>query len=316
VVNAGAVDGSVATQQELPLLVPTSSATVNVNGRCMLRAEGEQRVVLVAGLAIHHYSVDDAVANAYAMVLLFDTGFATQKEIAFAFGCSERTVRRHQERYAEGGMTALAARSGWRTGRRRIAHRRRCDIERLNAEGLSNREIARRLGVNEKSIRKQVGPREPTTRQEVLALATSAGQCSMTVAASAGENRSENLEPGAVPAAPAPPLPNDLTNEEPEPIAMSLDLDPSNRIWDRLLACFGLLDDAQPVFGDAKAVPGAGIAVIRFMPHIRHRCRSNDGETIRSGAGRAIHQVHRGSPRWHPRVRPRWPTEWASRQTR
>jgi prepilin-type processing-associated H-X9-DG protein len=40
---------------------------------------------------------------------------------------------------------------------------------------------------------------------------------------------------------------------------MSLDLDPSNRIWDRLLACFGLLDDAQPVFGDAKAVPGAGV---------------------------------------------------------
>jgi hypothetical protein len=81
----------------------------------------------------------------------------------------------------------------------------------------------------------------------------------MTVAASASENRSENLEPCAVPAAPAPPLPNDLTNEEPEPIAMSLDVDPANRIWDRLLACFGLLDDAQPVFGDAQAVAGAGV---------------------------------------------------------
>ena len=42
-------------------------------------------------------------------------------------------------------------------------------------------------------------------------------------------------------------------------MAMSLDMDPTNRTWDRLLACFGLLDDAQPVFGDAKAVPGAGV---------------------------------------------------------
>jgi hypothetical protein len=40
---------------------------------------------------------------------------------------------------------------------------------------------------------------------------------------------------------------------------MSLDVDPMNRTWDRLLACFGLLDDAAPMFGNAKAVPGAAV---------------------------------------------------------
>ena len=42
---------------------------------------------------------------------------------------------------------------------------------------------------------------------------------------------------------------------------MSLDSDPANRVWDRLLACFGLLDDAAPVFGNGKAVPGAAVLV-------------------------------------------------------
>ena len=40
---------------------------------------------------------------------------------------------------------------------------------------------------------------------------------------------------------------------------MSLDVDPTNRVGDRLLACLGLLDDAAPVFGEAKAVPSAGV---------------------------------------------------------
>ena len=170
VADAGAVDASVAAQQDLPLPVPPSSATVHINGRCVLQAAGDQRVILVAGLPVHHYSIDDAVAEAYGMVLLFDSGFATHREIAVAFGCSERTVRRHQQRYADGGMTALATRSGWQAGRRRIARKRRCLIEKLSAEGVSNREIARRLGVNEKAIRKQIGPVDRGTQQQLLPL--------------------------------------------------------------------------------------------------------------------------------------------------
>ncbi|MBI3108207.1 MAG: helix-turn-helix domain-containing protein, partial [Candidatus Rokubacteria bacterium] len=112
------------TQQDLPLPAPVSSGTTVVNGRCTLRAEGEHRVVVVAGLPVHHYSANDAVAEAYALVMLVDGGDATQKEAAVAFGCSERTVRRHQDRYADGGMTALATRSGWRPGRRRIPAKR------------------------------------------------------------------------------------------------------------------------------------------------------------------------------------------------
>lgn len=111
-----------AAQRDLPLPASVPSATVVINGRCTLRIDGEHRVVVVAGLPVHHYSANDAVAEAYSMVVLADRGFATQTEVARAFRCSERTVRRHQQRYADGGMTALATRSGWRPGRGEREH--------------------------------------------------------------------------------------------------------------------------------------------------------------------------------------------------
>lgn len=78
-------------QPDLPLPAPAPSGSIAINARCLLRAEGEQRVVLVAGLPVHHYRVDDAVAEAYAMVLVVDGAYATQQEVAVAFGCSART---------------------------------------------------------------------------------------------------------------------------------------------------------------------------------------------------------------------------------
>lgn len=252
-----------ATQQDLPLPVPVASGTTVVNGRCTVRAEGEHRVVVVAGLPVHHYSANDAVAAAYALVMLVDGGYATQKEVAVAFGCSERTVRRHRDRYADGGMPALATRSGWRPGRRRIPAKRARIIERLAAEGVSKREIARRLGVTENAIREQVGPSAPRAQQPVLPLPSFSERAEPSAAAptESPDRSSAPVEPAATAVDEAPPSasPDGPEVEEPESVAMSLDVDPSNRVWDRLLACFGYLDDAMPIFADAKAVPGAGV---------------------------------------------------------
>jgi transposase len=240
-----------ATQQDLPLSHPVSSGTIVINGRCTLRAEGDHRVVVVAGLPIHHYSASDAVAEAYAMVLLVDAGYATQCEVAAAFQKSERTVRRHQERYHDGGMAALATRSGWRRGRRRISAKRLRIIEDLKAEGLSNVVIAQRLGVTEKAIRKVVGPSERQAQQELNLPAVST-VTSATPAERPGLQAEEAAEA-------APRTCADAAEDGEPSVGMSLDVDPMNRTWDRLLACFGLLDDAAPMFGNAKAVPGAAV---------------------------------------------------------
>lgn len=280
-----------ATQQELPLAAPVSSGPLSINARCALRSEGEHRVVVVAGLPVHHYSVHDAVAEAYAMVLLADAGYATQREVAAAFGCSERTLRRHQERYHDGGMAALATRSGWRPGRRRVPTKRLRIIEGLQAEGISNREIARRMGVTEKAIRRQVGPSERCTQQQSLPLDTenTGGPASAMSTATFAAEPLEQAPPSPMGQAlplvspeqktPPPASPDQAVSAEPEPVAMSLDSDPANRVWDRLLACFGLLDDAAPVFGNGKAVPGA--AVLGAVPVL-----------VASGVFRIAHKVY------------------------
>jgi transposase len=206
----------------------------------MLRMADDQRVVVVAGMPLHPYNAEDKVAEAYAMVFLADSGFARQNEIAKGFGCSERTVRRYQRRYARGGMEALATRSGWRPGRRRIANKRLQVIRRLKADGLSNCEIAKRLGVTEKAIRKQVGPAEPPV-QEVLPLPPKEDTSKQTAEA--------EEQPGGR-----------CQQEEPsEPVPMSFDSNPMDRTFDRLLARLGLLDDAAPLFDEASAVSGAGV---------------------------------------------------------
>src|SRR3974390_2997552 len=113
-----------SAQQGLALPLPAASNTVVINARCSLRIDADQRVIVVAGLPVHHYRAEDAVAEAYAMVFLVESGFAQQTEVARAFARSERTVRRYQERYAQGGMASLGRAAGWRRGRRRVRGKR------------------------------------------------------------------------------------------------------------------------------------------------------------------------------------------------
>jgi winged helix-turn helix protein len=61
------------------------------------------RVVLIAGAAIAHCAVGDAMAEAHAIVSLIERGWADQNDVARASGRSERSVRRYQRRFEEGG---------------------------------------------------------------------------------------------------------------------------------------------------------------------------------------------------------------------
>jgi len=251
------------TQTTLALSLPAASDTVFINARCTLRVEADERVIVVAGLPVHHYRAEDAVAEAYAMVFLVDSGFAQQREVARAFRRSVRTVRRYQARYAQGGMAALGRESGWRRGRRRVKGRRLRSIEQLKSEGLSNRAIAQRLGVSETAIRKLVGPSKAPEIVE-LALASTLSEQSSEPSPSRGSgtqprearvdhascSRTALASDGAVMLEPA---------DDGEPVPMSLDRDASNRTFDRQLAYLGLLDDAAPLFRDGSKVPGVGV---------------------------------------------------------
>ncbi|MGC2410066.1 MAG: helix-turn-helix domain-containing protein, partial [Methyloceanibacter sp.] len=252
------------TQLALALPALASSNTVVINARCALRREEDQCVIVVAGLPVHHYRADDAVAEAYAMVLLVEAGFAQQAEVARAFGRSERTVRRHQQRYAQGGMAALGREEGWRRGRRRVSGKRLRSIEILKSQGLSNRAIAQRLGVSEMAIRKLVGPSKDVELEQ-LALVTSASAPASDAAqpqASPAEPIERSVDHPGTPSANAGVHDSAVIDEhaeDSEPVPMSLDHDASDRSFDRQLAYLGLLDDAAPIFRDGSQVPGVGV---------------------------------------------------------
>ena len=248
---------------QLALALPGAapSNTVVINARCSLRVEEDQRVIVVAGLPVHHYRADDLAAEAYAMAFLVASGFAQQTEVARAFARSERTVRRYQQRYAQGGMAALGREPGWRRGRRRIRGQRLRSIEQLRSEGLSNRAIAQRLGVSEMAIRKLVGPSKSVEAEQLpLAAMVSALASEAAPAPVAGAKSTDEATHH-----PPPSSSNDQAGEpehaggEDEPVPMSLDRDAADRSFDRQLAYLGLLDDAAPMFRDGVQVPGVGV---------------------------------------------------------
>ncbi len=218
-------------------------------------------MVMVSGIILSQYSLSDRMSEAFAMVSLVDMvdqGWANQVEVARAFGCTTRTVRRQYRRFETGGLAALGRGAGFPRGISRLDHSRRQTVERLKAQGVGQREIARRLGVSEKSVRKMLRrlgwKPTPPTQAELPLEAGAAADPNMSAFASTATG-------SALPAS-APGADPNVSAFGPASNASSLpshDTDPMDRGADRLLARLGLLEDAAPLFGSALALPRAGV---------------------------------------------------------
>jgi transposase len=222
-----------------------------INERCLLRTEDGRRVVIVSGLVLAQYEVGAAGSEAHAMVSLVEQGLAAQHEVARAFGCTTRTIRRYQRRFAEGGLSALERQSGYPCGRPRVPETRERLVNRLKAQGTPTRDIARQVGVDEKAIRKllrRLGWKSPVASQHELSLSKAGAP--------------DSPSPALARPTPAPPAgadPNLSAADDEEDLPITWDTDPANRSFDRLLACLGMLDDAAPLFREGKRIPRAGV---------------------------------------------------------
>jgi DNA-binding CsgD family transcriptional regulator len=226
------------------------SGTVFVNDRVCVQTEEEQRVISVHGVVFSHYSIKDRTAEAYAMVLLFESGYADQNDIARCFGYSARSLRRYQERLRAGGLSALARPRGRPSGSpsgHKKTQKRDQTILRLKTKGMSNRWIAGRLGLSETAVRKSLGrlgwKSDPEPDLPFLPEADSqAKRATVTIPPSAAE----------LPPRRRAQFPTDSA-------AKSLDANPLDRSMDRLLAAMGLLNDALPLFAATRSLPRAGV---------------------------------------------------------
>jgi len=228
---------------------------VFVNDRVSLQSEADQRVILVHGVVYSHYSKEDYTAEAYALVKLYESGYADQNDLARSFGYSTRTLRRFQKRLHSGGLSALVRPEGrppgGSTGAKPTARDR--TILRLKSQGISNRGIGARLGLDEKMIRKVL-------RRLGWQLAPEAALPLLPKADPPAEPATISESPSDQIPLPAPPPPPPQ-REEPasKQSAQSFDLNPLDRSMDRLLAALGLLDDALPLFAPAQNLPRAGV---------------------------------------------------------
>src|SRR5467141_1219735 len=243
-------------QRELFVRPAPSSDTVVVNDRVCFQTEEKQRVVFVHGVIFSHYAIEDRTAEAYAMVLLFESGYADQNDIARCFGYSARSLRRYQERLKIGGLSALGRPRGRPAANfpvRKEIHQRDRTILRLKAKGMSNRWIAGRLGLSEKAVRKilrRLGWK-PCPEPRLL-FPPKAGSQTQQSKVSA----SKLIE---TPSSAAEQPPDKRTQLQADSLAKSLDANPLDRSMDRLLAAMGLLDDALPGICSARSLPRAGV---------------------------------------------------------
>ncbi len=227
-----------------------------INARCFLQTQDGHRVVLVSGIPLAQYAVGDRMSEANAMVSLADLGWADQNDVARAFGYSVRTVRRLQERFAEGGLAALGRPNGYPSGRARLEASRREKIQQLKAQGCSHYEIARRLEVSVRAVRKtlrRLGWKPVLLAQTELPLALP------SVTHSKRPSAESPSSSGLAASGEDPNLSAFSTFGTHNSPPRSHDTDPTDRSADRLLARLGLLEDAAPLFGCAAAVARAGV---------------------------------------------------------
>ena len=225
-----------------------------VNDRVNIRTEATHRVVSAHGVVLTHYEVGDRAAEAYAMVTLFELGYADQDEIARAFAYSTRSLRRYQERVASGGLLALGRPRGRPADQTagRVDGRDRT-ILRLKERGVSNRGIAQRLGLVEHSIRKRLRRLGSTARPETpLPFPGDADDGAPSSVPTSAEAATASSAVVATPRSEEPAGARDA-------LPTSLDANPLDRSMDRLLAAMGRLEDAAPVFACAAHLAGAGV---------------------------------------------------------
>ncbi len=247
-------------QGELFPLPPAKAGTVIVNDLVTIQTAEGYRIVCVGNIVVSHYQLGDQMAEAHAMVMLFESGYADQNDIARNFGCTTRTVRRYQERFEAGGLQALGKSPGRPQGSgslKKTDRFRDRTILRLKTDGYSNRDIGSKLGLDEKTIRKRLrrlGWKSPVKQLDIF---------EENFPLSTPQDAKAQSVDGASPPTESPQAGfaknrygSDL---EKELFQTSLDWDPLDRSFDRFLASLGLLDDALPIFAPAVNVPRAGV---------------------------------------------------------
>ena len=139
--------------QNTTLFPASSSPETYINSLCHIYDEGQHRVVMVGGLPMFRYDLGDRAAEAVVVAQMLEAGFAQPGQLAVALQRGVATIHRYRQQYLAGGVQGVLPK---KTGPKqpRLGAAREAAIRRWTAEGLSKREMGRRLGVGEATVRR------------------------------------------------------------------------------------------------------------------------------------------------------------------
>lgn len=225
---------AVMTTQQALALIPAEATEISAAAAMIEDAQGGR--VYVHGNLCFAWDAGDIAGRRFAAVSLMRTKAATQTQVAAAFEASPLTVWRWDQALSAAGVSALVPQ---RTGPRRaskLTGELVSSIAALRAQGLSLRAIGERVAVSEASVRRALSGNSPAaTETETDCAATVSGAGSDP----GGQRSSTPVMAGGD--------------------AVAVLTDPLDRSGERVLAAFGMIPCAAPVFTGCGRAPLAGL---------------------------------------------------------
>ncbi len=259
-------------QSSLPLPEPTADNRIFLNNSVWFVDSDGYRVVFCRHEPLYHVALNDVVHLRLVAVSLRQSELATQEEICRALGHTVSTQARWERQYRQHGIDGLVPKKS--TGRHGELDKSQLGfVRRWFHAGVSNRQMAKNLGVGESTIRRalrQLGlarqqvPPQPSLPLEDRISATTVAEDETPGESAGPQGLLAMVEEVPLVAEEAPTVTlavKKSTLEEGVELAssLSLDHDPHDRSCDRAMARLGLLSDAAPLFADCECLPHAGV---------------------------------------------------------
>jgi hypothetical protein len=207
--------------------------------------------VFVHGNLAYAWDSGDTAGRRFAAVSLVRIKAATQVEVAGAFAVKPATVRRWDGQLSDAGVAGLLGERKGPKRKSKLTDDMIAAVRGLREDGLSYRGIGAEIGVSEGSVRNALKVTDTDNR------CASAGcdDSSSPEPEPEPEPDSESLEVSGIRCAAT--LSGD--GVAPQGAGLPVLADPVPRGGERVLARFGLLGSAPPVFGPCARAPLAGL---------------------------------------------------------
>ncbi len=236
--------GVMTAQPPLPL---APECTHPVGAAAAIVEDDDGGRVFLHGNLAYAWDAGDTAGRRFAAVSLMRIKAATQLQVAEAFAVRPATVRRWEAQHADAGVAGLLPEPKGPKRKSKLTGDTVAAIGRLRAGGASYRGIAAATGVSEGSVRNALKPAGADGEGD--------NQCIPTGSDGPHEQEQEQEgEPGAV-----VDVGKDCPAAVSDDLAVPVLADPVNRGAERVLAAFGLISAAPPVFTACARAPLAGL---------------------------------------------------------